>query len=535
MEVSFCAFATAVVARVRGLSGWRRYAVAFAAGALASAALPPFYILPLAFLSFPLLIWLLDGCRGNRAAFASGWWFGFGSFVAGLYWIGNAFLVEGDSFAWAMPLGVVILPAYLALYSGLAAWVSRRFLWLKGAGRVVIFALCWTLAEWLRGHLFGGFPWNLAGYVWTFSDALIQPAALFGAYGLSLLSTLVFVLPAAARPGGGWRKVAFWRPFASIIAIVGAMALFGGLRLAGASDAVVPDVRLRIVQANIPQNQKWRRETQSPNFVRYLTMSESFGYHRITHIIWPEAAVTYFLDTEPARSMIIGKLAGSKRIVITGAPRVRRGKTAGDLKVWNSLHAINGRGEIVATYDKNHLVPFGEYLPFRPLLEKLGLDKLAAGDIDYSPGTGIHSLTIPGTPPVGPLICYEAIFPGAVVDRQNRPGWLLNITNDGWYGDSTGPYQHLQMTRMRAVEEGLPMVRAAGTGISAVFDAWGRQRHSLALSHRGLIDSDLPVALATPGPYGRFGDLTFFALILALVIVISCAIRYRNMAISTLP
>ncbi len=489
---------------IAGLAGWRRAGLAFLAGALATAALPPAYVLPVLLLSFPILVWLIDGAAGVKPAFGVGWWFGFGYFAFGLYWLANAFLVEAERFAWMIPFATLVLPAILALFTGAATAVARWF-WRPGAARIVVLALAWTGAEWLRGHVLTGFPWNLLGYVWTVSGPVMQSAALFGVYGLSLVTVAVAAAPATLADGS-LRRLRGW---ASVMAAAGVMlAMWGGgtVRMNAHPTEYVPGVRLRIVQANIDQKEKWLPDKMPGNFVRYLKMTEASGLDSITHVIWPETAVPYFLASEPSRRVLIGRVIGSGRLLLTGAPRLRRGVSEDDITLWNSFHVIDSTGRILATYDKSHLVPFGEYLPWRDLLSAFGIDKLAAGDVDFTPGPGLKVITVPGLPPFVPLICYEAIFPGDVVPPGGRPGWLLNITNDAWYGLTAGPYQHFQMARLRAVEQGVALVRAAGTGISGVIDPLGRITGRLGLGRRGLLDRDLPKALASPTPYARWGD-----------------------------
>ena len=498
--------------RLAGLEGWRRYLLALALGGAGAAALPPLHLLPVLLLAFTGLVWLLDGSRGPPGAFAAGWWFGFGHFLAGLYWIGYAFLVEAEKFGWMMPFAVAGLAAGLAFFPALATlatWIGRP----AGVGRILALAAAWTVGEWLRGHLFTGFPWNLIGYVWTISDAMLQLAAVGGIYGLSLLTVVAAAMPAvlADAPAGARPR---WRPLAIAGAVLGLAWAGGFLRLNMAEVATVPEVRLRLVQANIPQHEKWRAEFREANLLRHLQLTSSPGAARITHVIWPETAVAYVIANDPARRDLLGDLVRPDGLLITGAPRTTPQRSS-PFRVWNSLHAIAAEGAIVATYDKFHLVPFGEYLPFRPLLDRLNLTKIAHGAVDFSRGPGPRTLDLPGLPAVSPLICYEVIFAGEVVEQGSRPGWLLNITNDAWFGMSSGPYQHFAMARVRAVEQGLPLVRVAGTGISAIVDAYGRTLGRLDLGRSGVLDGALPTALDEPTPYVWLGDKAVILLSLA--------------------
>lgn len=514
-----------VFAFVTGLGGWRRHLCAFLAGALAAAALAPVYVVPVLLISVPCLVLLIDGCRRPLQAFAVGWWFGLGYFVAGLYWLANAFLVDAETYAWLIPLAVFVLPSILAIFTG-AAMAAARMAWSAGPERILTLALAWSAGEWLRGHLFTGFPWNLFGYVWTFSDAMIQTTAVVGIYGLSLLTVAIAASPATLA-GRDLARVASWRFVLGATALCLLLFSAGAIRIAATEIETVAGVELRLVQANIPQDQKWLPDKRRDNFVRHLTMSEASRSDRVSHVIWPETAVPYFIAGEPSRRSLIGRVSPPGGMVLTGAVRLRReGSTVAEL--WNSFHAIGPKGDIIGTYDKSHLVPFGEYLPMRGLLEWFGISKLVPGGSDFSAGQGVRTLRLPGLPPVSVLICYEAIFPGAVADRDDRPAWLLNITNDAWYGHSAGPYQHLAMTRVRAVEEGIPLVRAASTGISAVVDPLGRIVKSIGLGKRGVVDSELPVALTQAPPYARLGDLMFLALVLAMGIAGWASVKRRK-------
>ena len=293
----------------------------------------------------------------------------------------------------------------------------------------------------------------------------------------------------------------------------------GALRLAGAGTGTIDGVRLRLVQANVAQHHKWKPELREALFKRHLQLSAQDGVEGITHIIWPETAIPYFIADDPLRRQAIAAVVPRDGLVISGALRKSAGE-AESVDLWNSVYAIDDQGRIVGSYDKFHLVPFGEYVPFRQVLT---FAKITYGAIDFSAGPGPRTLRLPGLPPVSPLICYEAIFPHQVVDRDDRPKWLLNVTNDAWFGLSSGPFQHFASARVRAVEQGLPLVRAANTGISGVVDAYGRVTARLGLGHAGVVDATLPVALDGLTPYARWGDATLLAL-LAFVAAIGAVV-----------
>lgn len=506
------------------LAGWRRFTVAALLGGLGTLALPPAHVVPVLLVSFPGLLWLLSGTRSARGAFALGWWFGFGHFLLGLYWVSFALLTDIERYWWMLPVAATGLPALLALFTGLATlashWVARRWA-LDAVTGAIAFAMIWTGVEWLRGHVLTGFPWNLIGYAWVEVPAVLQVAALTGIYGLGLLTVLAAALPAAL----GAAEVPARRTAGACLAallVLAAGAGWGAWRLATATDDTVPGVRLRLVQPNILQSLKWAPEEREANFRRHLALARAPGFEDVTHIVWPETAVPFFLGEDRARRLAVAAATPPGGLTLTGAPRVER-SPGRPPRYWNSLEVIDDRGERVAVYDKFHLVPFGEYMPLRRWLP---VAAIAAGSTDFSAGPGPRTLEVPGLPPVSPLICYEIIFPGAVKDANHRPAWLLNITNDAWYGHTAGPHQHFAIARVRAVEEGLPLVRVANTGISGVVDAYGRVRARLALGTQGVLDSPLPVPLANTPPYGLTGDWILVLMLMSLV-GISTLARHR--------
>lgn len=526
---------SAFAARISGLSGWRRFAAAFLAGSLSVLAMPPLFLWPVLFGTLPVLVWLIDGSQAMPGAarslrrsaparaFAAGWWFGFGYFVFGLFWIGEAFLVEAEKFAWLLPFAVTMLPAGLALFTGLAAAIAR-LKWPPGLARVIVLALTLSVAEWLRGHVLSGFPWNVLGYALTSPLAMMQSASLFGVYGLTILAVVIFASPlvvAAAASGPGRIRTIV---FGAAIAIVPLSLLYGfGLwRLSGGPDPTLDGVRLRIVQASVPQRDKWRAEKQGMIFQDQLDLSRRDPFGRrdnlagITHLIWPEAAMPFLPLQHPEALSAIGALLPQGAQLISGALRLKNPELrfSGTPEGYNSLMVFGQNGKLEAVYDKIHLVPFGEYLPFQRTLETIGLEQLAHWRGGFSVGPSPRPLlTIPGLPPVAALICYEAIFPASAVEGSERPGLLINVTNDGWFGATAGPWQHFHQARVRAVEEGLPLVRAANNGVSAVVDAHGRVLAMLGLNERGTIDASLPSAL-TLTAYVRLRDWTFVALAL---------------------
>ncbi len=519
--------------RLQTLTGWQRFAVAFAAGLFTVAAQAPIHLLAVLLITLPSVVWLLDGTdtptRENwkpaRTAAAIGWWFGFGYFLGSLYWIGEAFLVEAEMFGWLLPFAVTGLPAGLALFTA-AAFAAARYHWGAGYRRTLTLAAAWAIAEWLRGHILTGFPWNLPGHVVTVSDALMQSAALFGSYGATLLVLVPFLTIASydprrreARDDKGIRELGVWRPAAVAFSILGLVWFGGAVRLMASDVAWVEGVSLRLVQPNVPQREKWKPENRQEIVGQFLRMSDTPGDQGAlpTHIVWPESALPFIVDREPVLRAAISRVLAPGGVLLLGAVRgeadeARPGRELG--KFFNSFHVIGPDGDIRDTYDKAHLVPFGEYLPFQSFLEVIGLRQLTQLRGGYRSGPGPRTLAVPGAPAVSPLICYEVIFSGGVVGAE-RPGWMVNVTNDAWFGSSTGPYQHLAQARLRAVEQGLPVARSANTGISAMIDPFGRILARVALNREGVIDVRLPEALP-PTLYARIGDWLFLILLCAL-------------------
>jgi apolipoprotein N-acyltransferase len=535
-------------AAIAALRGWKRAALSCSLGAASVLGFAPFHAWPLLFLTFPCLIWLLDGAAAaggvgrdskyRRAAW-TGWWFGFGFFLAGLYWIGIAFLVEADKFAWMIPFAITAMPAGLALFYAVAAALAM-LAWRPGAGRLFVFAGAFFAAEWLRGHILTGFPWNLWGYTLAGSDGLMQMAALFGIYGLTLLALLVFASPAALLDARGSAARRPWLLPAICFALLAAGWIWGTLRLADDAGAVQPKVRLRIVQGNIPQADKWKLEKRDPNFQKMLDLSTqapaSAGTPAVTHLIWPETSVPYLFGLNdgiylPKVRDSLAMLLPEGVSMILGAERVDatpRGDGQYTIdRVYNSLFVLDAEAGIRGVYDKTHLVPFGEYVPFEDLAAKIGIKQLTHQNSGFASGKDRFLLQAGQAPAFSPLICYEAIFPNRVLaDDGVRPGWLLNLTNDAWFGTSTGPYQHLHQTRLRAVEEGLPLVRAANTGVSAVIDPYGKITASLSLNTAGVIDEALPVALRqTPFSTYRGFSLIVVALMILLLYRVVIAVE----------
>jgi apolipoprotein N-acyltransferase len=513
---------TRIAAAIAGLKGWRRAAAALVAGGASALALAPVDAFPILLVTIPVLVWLLDGAAGQgggraravRAGAAIGWWFGFGYFLGGLWWIGAAFLVDADQFAWLMPVAVLVVPAGLALFWAFGAGLAM-VAWSPGWPRILAFAAALALAEWLRGHVLTGFPWNAFGYVIAPVPVMMQSASVVGIWGLTLAAFIIFAAPAALVPRARRHRGA-WALVAMAVALFAVHLGFGAIRLAAAPDPG-GGTTVRIVQPALDQSEKWQVENPDEIVARYLALSRQptetrSGLDGVTVLVWPESAFPFLLSERPDVLAAIAELLPEGASLVTGAVRLDDPSDhASD--AFNSVLVVDDGGSIVAAYDKVHLVPFGEYLPLRGFFERLGLRQLVAIPEGFSPGASRMTLTLPGAAPFAPLICYEIIFPGAVLATGPRPGFILNLTNDTWFGDTPGPYQHFQQARVRAVEEGLPLVRAANSGISAIVDRYGRTVGGLGLGTVGIVDGNIPEDAAF-SCYNFVGDSAFWLFLL---------------------
>jgi apolipoprotein N-acyltransferase len=509
--------------------GWQRALIAFLSGAASTLALPPIELWPAMFITVPVLVWLVDGAAGARwggivAAAGAGWWFGFGYFLAGLYWVGYAFLVDAKTFAWLLPIAVIALPASLAAFPALGLALARAA-WTSGPMRILTLAAALTVSEWLRGHVLTGFPWNALGYTLAGPLAFAQTASVLGLWGLTFIAVAVFASPAVLADDPSETRRAWVVPAAALLVLL-AMALYGTVRLAHTPTAFVDGVQLRIMQPDLPQDDKFNYSAKQAVMDRYVALSDravgpqASGVRDVTHLIWPESAFPFLLARESDALAQISKLLAPRTVLITGAARAAElGPSTNVLHAYNSIYVIDHDGSILSVYDKIHLVPFGEYLPFQSFLESLGLMQLTKVPGGFDKGDRRRAISMPHAPSFLPVICYEVIFPHDVVPPGERPNWIVNLTNDGWFGISSGPYQHLQQTRIRAIEEGLPVVRAANTGISAVIDPVGRVIKSLPLAVEGVLDSALPQRIVQP-PYARFGDMPIAIFLAGLWIAI---------------
>ncbi len=542
----------AIAASIVLASGWRRRLIALAAGATGALAMAPFNFFPALAISMTIAVWLIDGCAetcqaltGRRfrlglpvsawRAFGAGWWWGFGYFLAGLWWLGAAFLVEADEFAWALPLGVAGLPAGLAIFPGLG-FVLARLLWSPGTGRLFALAAGLSFTEWLRGNVLTGFPWNTFGMALGGNLVTAQLASLVGLYGLTVVAILIFSAPAVLGDKSALHGKTRRLPSpitAALLALCG-ICVFGALHLAAPPPGQIAGIKLRIMQPNLAQDAKFRPENKDWILTHYLTLSargtdkDHAGLGDITVLVWPELAFPFILSRDTGALAEIGAVLPQDTVLVTGAARVddaARRPGSGRARYFNSIQVVASGGHILESYDKVHLVPFGEYLPFQAAFDRLGLRQFVHLPGGFAAGSKLRPLVVPGLPAVAPLICYEAIFPGEVVPSGTpRPGLLLNVTNDGWFGMTTGPYQHFAQARLRAIEEGLPLIRAANTGISAIIDPYGRVLAELPLGTEGVLDGGLPQTIPPP-VFARFPFVSAFSV---WIVVLAMALFRRG-------
>ncbi len=491
----------------------QRRILAAGAGACAALAMQPLDLWPAYFIAFPLLVLLLDGTGDATrprwadlfAAAGIGWFFGFGYFLAGLWWLGAAFLAGGDQFIWLMPFGVVGLPAFLAVFPAFGLIVAR-LIWSRGAARVLALAFGLSLAEWARGWVFTGFPWNGFGQAFANQLVLVQAVSIIGAEALGAIAIAVGAMPALVLVGRS-RFGMFW-PVAAILLVIGIGMGYGLMRLQASGGVAVdfrtmpfvPNVKLRIMQPNVSQDAKNATRDGMKELESFLALSDTAkgahasGIADVTHLIWPEAPFAFVLERKPQAVRAIRDYLPGGTVLITGAVRAEP-ESQTSFRFFNSIQVLDRNG-FVATYDKAHLVPFGEYLPFESALRAIGLKQFVNVIGGFTASPARQSLAIPGFPPVTPMICFESIFPHDLADSAVAGGVFINVTNDGWFGYTAGPYQHLAQARLRAVEFGQPMVRAANSGISAVYDAFGRQIAALPLGRADVLDAPLPVGLS---------------------------------------
>lgn len=497
-----------------------RFVVAVLIGGLSGLGFAPYFAFPLAYLGLCALAFLIRQSRDVFAAFLVGWAFGLGQFIVGLSWITESFAVEAERFGLLAWPAVGALSAFLAVFPAIAG-MAARYLGGPGLGALVIFPATWSATEMGRGVILTGFPWNLIGYIWGFSDEVLQTVSVVGIYGLGLITIFAAAMPILIiekfRLGG--LRTALVLILTPLIAFA-VLWVGGGWRL-NASDIPANGERVRIVQPNIPQSQKWEPSEARGILDKLLSLSTSGERARPPYVVWPETAYPLLFETDREIPLALLASIPPGGLLILGAVREAPGRGLEDPALLNSVLALNDKGRVVADYDKVRLVPFGEFTPFKSVL---GAMKMTIGDIDYSPGTSDAPVQLVGLPAVRVLICYEAIFPRA---GNGDARWILNITNDAWFGLSAGPYQHFLAARARAIEAGLPLIRAANSGVSAIVDSYGQVIDMLPLNASGVIDGPLPATAASEPMFRQLGNLPVTVTI-ALLAAAGTVIRWRS-------
>ncbi len=464
-------------------------------GALCALAFAPYHLQFFAVIGFSVLFYHLTTLDKAKTAFWRGWLFGVGFNIANLYWIGNSFITVD---LWYLaPLGMIIFPCLMAFFPAIVTSLTVK-LTSSNISRLFAFCLLCSLSDWLKGWVFTGFPWTLMGYIWNETE--LQMTAYIGIYGLSAL-TIFIVSVIGSRS---------WRLIGTGVVMFACLWAGGHYRLSQYK-LEETGVNLRIVQASISQKEKWQSIHFSDNLNKWIALSTLPAERPLKAIIWSESSVPAFISEYPGIRKNITTAIPPGGYIILGSPQ----KIINDdksVQYRTSTLVLNETGDILARYDKSHLVPFGEYIPFKNVV---GFSKLTAGSENYSPGDGVKNIKLPNIPLFTPLICYEAIFSGEVVPADKKPAWMMNQTNDAWYGESSGPHQHLNIVRVRAIEEGTPLIRSANNGISAVIDPMGQILHRLELNEIGFIDFDLPKPLATLTFFSKYHHLGFWLIMIA--------------------
>lgn len=576
--------------RISELSKKQARLLAFAAGMFSTLAMAPLFIWPIMFVTMSLMLWLIDSAlqpteihspkRTGEAddlvlyspqqiarkqniikMFWLGWSFGFGYFLVSLYWIGSSFLVEPEKFALIMPFAVTLLPAALACFYGLGFTIMGLY-WPDGPARLVSFAFAIFSADWLRGHMFTGFPWNLIGHSLTSQLELMQSVTLFGLYGLSALAVLIFASPAiilgissqaAQNKNRQYNKLINLTP--ALIALLSLLSLYvyGNHRITMAGPTQYDEtIQLVLIQPDISQKDKVDNDKRLAAVLKTIEMTEALpplGQNKYQQriIIWPETAIPYALNNAADLLSRLGQILPENTTLITGAFHVEKQSPTEALKVYNSLFVINDKGEIISTYDKHHLVPFGEYLPLPGLFRGIGLTALAEERGGFKVGPEPEPVLLPNGPSFLPSICYEAIFPlnkkivgksnadeslvrGKYVDYQGAQ-WLINISNDAWFGRTAGPHQHAHQVKIRAVETGIPMVRVVNSGITAIYDGLGRTIKTTRLGFSQTINSSLPLPLMKQPVSSIFQNDILTHLpkeLMMLIILVFCLVLFKS-------
>ena len=519
--------------------GWRRFVTLLVAGAVAALSIPPLFVLPALFVAFPFWVWALDGAErrsGIQRIFGPAFWigfaFGWGYFTVAFHWLGAAFFLEGGLYLLLMPFAILALAALIALFWGLASALAH-LCWSHGAWRIVTLAAFLSAAEYARGTFFSGFPFDLLGYALTANTEMMQLASIIGVYGLTALAALLAMTPALIWPADGRGMAARLIPFFLAIATIAAQVGYGNIRLNSTPVTPRTDMKVRMVQPVITEHSNWAAANPADIVTRLTDLSSGKtgptdpGLADKTALIWPESVFPFFMSQYPEGLARIARMLPATTTLLTGAPREPESDPEDPDQSnpgYNSLLAIDNQGEITASYDKSHLVPFGEYLPFSGFWKLFGISQFVPGTNGWAPGAGKRLVTPPGMPAFIALICYEAIFSGDLGADPAKAQFLLNISNDEWFDGSIGPAQHAHHALLRAVETGLPMLRATNSGLTFAADPLGRITSRLAQYEEGVLDV-VPSNKIAETPFDRWGNRPFLA---ALLLGLAAALLSRT-------
>lgn len=502
-----------------------QFFASFIFGSISALAFAPTNLIFLAVIGFSALFLLIDRETNPKKCFWLGWNFGFGHFLVGLYWISISLLVDIVKFGWLIPFAISLIPAACAVYIALTTFLTKKissFLQLNKLERIFVFILFWLFFEYLRSILFSGFPWNLIGYSLVSVNSLSQIAAIFGIYGLSFLALLIFTLPALLFEITHYNvrlnensKNNFYIILALIIIIL-IISAYGKYRIKSNNLDEVKNGNIRIVQPNIKQKYKWDPEHKYQSFFKNITLANSTNNEDINYVIWSESAIPYAISEESQELLnLIKQAIPQNAFLISGAIRIKYDQKTNIPNIFNSIITINDQGKIIDYYNKRHLVPFGEYIPFQKYLPFIS--KITNGAQGFASGQDAKTVFLPNNfANFSPLICYEVIFSKLTINKDNPPDFILNLTNDAWFGRSSGPYQHLAMSQIRAIEYGMPLIRAANSGISAYIDPYGRIVDKIDLNETGILDIKLLEKLEST-LYAKHGNTVLIAFLLLFI------------------
>ena len=489
---------------------------AFVLGGISALAFPPTYMFVLYILSFMMALRLLDDMRGYKKVCLFGYWFGFSHFVVGLYWIANALLVDFVSYGWLYPITLLCIGVFFGLFviPSFAVFhlLKNQNNWIK----IIAFSYVWVLSEWVRSFLFTGFPWNLLGTIFAANEVFIQTASIWGTYGLSFIALII---------AGCFYLITKREKICAICVLVFIFSFltgFGLWRTSGYED-VKSDTRIRLVQPSIAQSMKWDPDELENNFFEYVELSRKDGLEGVDFVVWGETALPFDIKYRYEYQEYLKQAVPDNGYLLTGV--VRFEEFYGRYKQYNSMYVVNKNAEVEDVYDKNHLVPFGEYIPLRKYLPDW-IKPVTNSVADFATSEKLKNIKLKNQPAFGALICYEIIFPDNVINRKSKPQWLAVLTNDGWYGKSSGPYQHLVAARMRAVEEGISVVRSANSGISAVISPYGKVLKQIDLHEKGYVDVDLPEKSEVDTIYSHIGGKSVIFILSLMMFVLVCVVVF---------